>query len=190
MFEKMPLVSSALVLAALDKIIARAVKGNPSYLYERTNKSGVRDVKSIRPYRPSLDAARIPSETLSNDLEQGELKQIILTRANVFYSGPGIDDLVTRQEEKVILTIKHSTKQKIRNAVEAIVQKAKDSKFEKISFHLEKLPGNMTNNPTIPLDDHDALEQLYVRAKRLTGFVHVLDGHLQKPMRIAPDLIH
>ena len=67
-------------------------------------------------------------------------------------------------------------KSKVKALVEAIVSKAKDESFEAITFNLEKLPGNATNSPTLALDHHDALDQLYVRAQRLEGFPTDLDG--------------
>src|ERR1700722_2173345 len=176
-FEKMPHVSSALVLSLFDRIIARAIARDPAYSYEvvvRRTKS--KEIKETRRYRPSLDITRVPSENLEKDLEQGELTSVVLTKRKDFYSGPGAKDLVKRQEEKILIRTAPADKSKVTAFVKGLTRWAKSEKYEEISFHLERLPGGATNNPTLTLDDQDAMEQLYVRAQRLTDFAEILEA--------------
>lgn len=102
-FEKMSRVSSSLVLAALDKIIARAAGKDSKYAYVIKKKDGKNTKDETRRYRPTLDTTRVPSEKLAHDLEQGELSSIILTKKIAVYNGVGAEKLIKRQEEKIIL---------------------------------------------------------------------------------------
>jgi hypothetical protein len=175
-FEKMPHVSSALVLNLFDRIIERATSKDAAYAYEVVTKKAKKEVKTQKRYRPALDIKRVPSEKLNNDLEQGELTSVVLTKRKNFYSGPGAKDLVKRQEEKILIRTAAADKTKVAAFVKGLTEWAKTEKYEEISFHLERLPGGATNNPTLALDDHDALEQLYVRAQRLTNFAQILEA--------------
>ncbi len=175
--EKMPNVSSALVLGLFDKIVTRATAKDPAYTYEvvvrRTKK---KEIKETRRYRPLLEINRVPSENLIHDLEQGELTSVLLTKQKEFYTGPGSKELIKRQEEKVLIRTAPADGKKVAALVKRLTQWAKSEKYEEITFRLEGLPGGATNNPTLALDDHDALEQLYVRAQRLTDFKLFLDA--------------
>jgi hypothetical protein len=175
-FEKMPSVSTSIVLSALDTIIARAVQGNDQYTYKKKikiskgKKKAAEYKEETRPYFPSIDIERVPSENLLNDIENGVLSEIRLTKKFDFYSGPGADDRVTRQEQIVKISVSGGTVDQIKNFVSGVIDRAKSEKFETITFGLEKLPGDQTNHPTIPLDQSDAMEVLYVRAQRISEF--------------------
>jgi len=177
-FEKMSHVSSHLVLLALDKIIATAVAKNTHYTYEKRVKHGAGkpDTREKRPYRPALATSRVPSEKLERDLEQGELSGVTLTKSLKSYAGPGAKELVTQQQEKIVIRTRAADKKLAAAFIRGIANFGKEKGFEGITFHLEKLPGGQSNNPTIALDDHDALEQLYVRAQVLDRFTDFLDA--------------
>jgi hypothetical protein len=175
-FEQMPRVSSTLVSSALERIISRSVASNPKYVFEASIKKGKKIFKTTKPYRPSLTINRIPSERLTEDLQQGELSRITLTRQREFYTGPGSRDIITKQEEKIVIGMRRAEPSKVSEIIRSIIQHAKSKTYSSIQFHLEKLPGNATNNPTIAIDDHDALEQLYVRAQRLVNFPIFLEA--------------
>ncbi len=68
----------------------------------------------------------------------------------------------------------------IENLVNNVTQFAKEKHYEKITFHLDNLPGGMSNTPTISLMEEDALEVLYVRAQRLTDFSNFLENAYEK----------
>lgn len=175
-FEKMPHVSSSLALAALDRIVARAISNNPTYKFEVIGKDKKgKPVVGWKSYRPKFANHQVPSEKLIDDLDEGELSAVTLTKRKAFYAGPGVSDIVTRQEEKVVISMRPVEKPAMVKFLKDLTAKAREEEYEKISFHIDQLPGNATNNPTLTLDDHDAMEQLYVRAQRLTGFVDVLE---------------
>lgn len=175
-FEQMPKVSSGLVEMALSRILERAVVGNPAFVYSIAVKKAGKPKMVQQQGRPYLDAARVPSENLSDDLDKGSLTSVTLTRRKRYYAGVGASDVIRYEEEKVVIHTAPVEKKKILETLGAIIEKAKDEGFEKVSFHLDKLPGNATNNPTIDLSVQDALEHLYVRALRLDNFSVPLDG--------------
>jgi hypothetical protein len=175
-FEQMPRVSSSLVGNAIDRIVSRAVAGNRAYTYPVQLRNGKRIEKTLRAYGPTLGIHRVPSEKLLDDLTVGELSAVTLTRQREFYTGVGSKELITKQEEKIVLRMKKAEPERISALVRNIIQEARSNTYSAVTFHLEKLPGNTTNNPTIALDDQDALEHLYVRATRLTNFPQFLEA--------------
>lgn len=169
-FEQMPKVSSSLVEAALERMLERAVETNPTFTYEVMVKRGGKSQIERRKFRPAINTARVPSENLIDDLERGNLRGVTLTKRKKYYSGPGESSLIRFQEEKIVIHTKPADKDKVVEALEDIIKQAKEDGYEKVSFDVDKLPGNQTSKPTLSLDDRDALEQLYVRAHRITGF--------------------
>jgi hypothetical protein len=180
-FEQMPRVSSSIVLSALDHIVARALAHNPTYTYDVVVKTNGKNRIVARPYRPALDAKRIPSENLLEDLNVGSLSSLTLTKRSTFYEGIGAADSIRRQEQKVLIKLKPSDPDDIKALVEKIVKKAKEEDFESVTFGVDDLPGNQSSHPTIPIDDQDAMEHLYVRAKRLTDFQNILEQCYSDP---------
>jgi hypothetical protein len=174
-FEKMDHVSSSLVMLAIDRMVARALANNPTYRYEVITHPKGKPKVVRKPYRPTLDVDRVQSEKLARDLEIGELTGLTLTRKKICYAGVGVDDLVKRQEEKIHLSLKPAEPTVVQKFLGKFIPHAKAQGFESVQFDIQKLPGKQSSHPTLKLDDHDALEQLYVRAKRLLGFEVVLE---------------
>lgn len=174
-FEQMSRVSGNLVLEALDRIVARELDGNPAYTYEVVTKKGQKTHIEHKPYRPTMNVNRTPSETLLEDLEAGELSGITLIRKKRSYAGIGEDEQVRRYEEKIELGLKKMGASDAENYLRKVFRAARDQEFESVIPHVTKLPGGQSSNPTIPLDDEEALEHLYVRAKRLTQFDEILE---------------
>jgi hypothetical protein len=175
-FEKMPRVSSSLVLNLINRIVSRVVAGNMKYTYTVPVKTKQKIGSRAKPYRPVLDVNRVPSERLIDDLQKGELSGVTLTKRSTFYTGPGRDGIVRYQEQKVTLKTAPADPSVVTKFMKGLELWAKDNSYESITFHLEKLPHNQTNNPTILLDDQDALEQLYVRAQIISGFTDFLEA--------------
>ena len=174
-FEKMPRVSTDLVLAALDEIVTRAILNNPHYTYDvMTTVKGKTKVVRKR-YRPELSIGKVASERLIEDLENGELSGVTLTRRTESYNGVGVAGLVKRQEEKIVIHTKPASADVIAAFLKPLNIWAKANNFEAVTFHIDKLPGNVTSNPTLTLDDRDALETLYARAQRISDFGEILE---------------
>lgn len=179
-YERMPGVSASLMQAALDHIVFAALAKNPTYEFETSKRVKSKLFIDRKPYRPFLDVGPVPSERLIDDLKQGELSRITLTRSVTSYAGPAAKKNVVRQERKLILHTAKSNAPDIESLVQEVMVFAREKKYEKITFNLEKLPGNMTNQPTIDITEEDALEVLYVRAQRLHGFVNLLENAYSK----------
>ena len=174
-FEQMQRVSSGLVEMALGRMLERAVEGNPAFTYSVAVKRAGKPKMVQHKGKPYLDAARVPSENLKDDLDQGSLSSVTLTRRKRYYAGVGASDVIRYEEEKIVIHTAPVAKAKVLSTLEDVIKQAKADGFEKVSFKLDKLPGNATNNPTIDLSVQDALEHLYVRAVRLDNFSGPLD---------------
>ena len=180
-FEKMSGLSSHLVGALLDRLLARAADKNPKYTYDVAVKTKTKIGTKRKRYRPVFEIRRVPSENLEKDLERGELSRITLTKRKISYDGTGPKSLIRRQEEKVVFTTAPADKGKVVSLVKGITNWARKHDYESIQFDVEKLPGNQSSRPTLLLaDDHDALEQLYVRAQIIAGFGDILEGCYQE----------
>lgn len=176
-FETRQGLSSSLVLAMFDHVIERALASNPVYVFETFRMEKGRRIVDRKRYRPVLDVARVPSERLVEDLERGELSTITLTQQGADdYGGPGAKGHILRQERKLVLHTKRADPDDMKALVSDIMTFAKTKAYQKVTFHLDKLPGGMTNQPTIDVAASDALEVLYVRAQRLTGFSNFLEN--------------
>ncbi|WP_269515354.1 hypothetical protein [Brevundimonas subvibrioides] len=173
-FEQMPKVSSSLVETALNRIIAQAIKGNPHYAFEHVTKAKGRSKLSRKPYAPILSAERVPTENASDDLKNAELSQVTFTRKLTQYSGVGSAEIIEYMEEKLVIHTKPVGEDQMIRGLKNLLNQAKDEGFSKVTFGIHKLPGGATSNPTLDLDMEDALEKLYVRAKRLSEFGEVL----------------
>jgi hypothetical protein len=84
-------------------------------------------------------------------------RRVFLWRVSAAVTPPSVDRTATLAEIVAILD-------------------AREEHFETVSFNIEQLPGNRTSNPTLDLSDIDALDQLYVRAQRLTDFSIMLEA--------------
>lgn len=175
-FEQMPRVSTSLVEGALNRMIAEALKGNPHYVFDHVSRAKGRSRLSQKPYAPVLSAERVPTESAAADLKNAELSQVTFTRILTQYAGPGADDIVDYVEEKLVVHTKPVDEPRMVQGLKNMINGARDEGYSKVTFGIHKLPGNASSNPTLDLDMEDALEKLYVRAQRLSGFTEVLDS--------------
>lgn len=173
-FEQMPKVSSSLVETALNRIIAKALKGNPHYFFDHVTRAKGKARVSSKPYVFVLSAERVPTENAAGDLKHAELSQVTFTRKVSQYTGVGPAEIVDYYEEKLVVHTKPVGESRMVRGLKNLIQQAQDEGFSKVTFGIHKLPGNATSNPTLDLDMEDALEKLYVRALRLQGFGEVL----------------
>lgn len=173
-FEQMPKVSSGLVEVALERMLEAAVATNPEFCYEVVVRKGGKSKIDRRRYRPVLSPKRVPSENLLDDLENGVLSSVTLTRRKQYYRGVSESRVIKYQEEKIVLHTRPVDKSEVLTAIGDVLQQAKDDGFTSVTFKIENLPGNQTSSPTLDLASADALEQLYVRAHRIDDFDDVL----------------
>lgn len=172
-YEQMSRMPSSLVLATFDRIVERALVGNPAYTYQ-VIKKGKKPKIEHRPYRPLLEVKRSPSETLQEDLNHGRLSGITLTREKPIDAGLAVDSRVKRIEEQVLITLAKLDADEAREYLAKVLPAARRD-YSSVQVHIVDLPGKQSSNPTIPLQQEAAMEELYVRAKRMTGFSVLLE---------------
>jgi hypothetical protein len=173
-FEQVRGVSGNLVLDAMDRIVADALKGNPAYTYEIIKQKGGKPNIQHKPYRPALEVTRSPSERLLEDLEQGVLTGVTFSRESKQYAGLGLDKIVKQSQEQLVISLEKTSGKTAADYIHTLIGMAKDQGFEQMSVKITGLAGGQSSGPALPLDDQEAFEHLYVRAKRITDFgVHL-----------------
>jgi hypothetical protein len=175
-FEKQQKLSASLVMDMLDQVIKAALHKNPTYVFDSSKMQGMKKVIAPKPYRPTLDFERMPSESLMEDLKKGELSSITMAQKTSAYKGIGIPPEISSTDRKLVLHTKKHAIADMSNFVQRIMGLAKQNQYEKVTFHLDNLPGGMTNEPTIDVNVEDAMSVLYVRAQRLTEFSQILEN--------------
>ena len=174
-FEKMLRVPSSLVELALNRMLRAAVYRNPTYVFEVFEIHGGRRRIRHKQYSPTFVAHRVPSENLMDDLDIGEFHGLTLTRKKTYFDGLGVETYVKWQDEKVVIHTRPVDKSFMPEFIGNILTKAREDGYESVHYDIKKLPGGMSSNPRISLSVEDALEQLYVRAHRLTDFPVLLE---------------
>jgi len=169
-FERMPKVNTSIVEMAINRIVATALAGNPHYTFEHVSRAKGKSRMTRKPYAPVIAANRVATENAADDLKNAELSQVTFTRRMVQYSGVGAPEIVDYVEEKLVVHTKPVGESKMVVGLKNLISRAKDEGYSKVTFGIHKLPGNASSNPTIDLDTEDALETLYVRARRLEHF--------------------
>lgn len=176
-YEQMTRMPTSLALSTLDSIVARALDGNPAYKFSVVKK----DPKTKKPkteyksYRPMLSVARAPSESLEHDLLEGRLAGVTLTKElTPKDAGVGVDAQVRKVEQQLLITLAKLEANEAEEYLAKLIPKVKDS-YSSIQVHITDLPGNQTSNPKVPLEKEAAMEELYVRAKRLINFSVLLE---------------
>ena len=165
--EKMQNVSSSLVFSAINRLLARGAKNNrKKYTYEVTDDDGN---KKLKDYKPKILIKRVASEKLEKDLEQGKLTGITLTRKIAQYAGVGAKEIIRSQTEKIHFGTKPAAASSVISMVQGLAAWGKKQGYQNITFELNDLPGQQSNNPTLSLAQADALEELYCRAKIVDG---------------------
>lgn len=175
-FESQPGLSGTLVQGMLDQVLKAALDKNPHYVFEISKMEKNKPVIDRKQYYPFLDVARMPSEQLVEDLKKGSLSSITLTQKTSSYGGLGMKNIISQQEQKLVLHTKKDAIINMPDFIKNVMGFAKDKNYEKVTFQLENLPGGMTSQPTISVTEADAMEVLYVRAQRLIGFSNLLES--------------
>ncbi|MGN6421957.1 MAG: hypothetical protein ACTHLA_01470 [Asticcacaulis sp.] len=185
--EQMPHVPSSSILTAFDQIVERALENNPQYTYEFFTRTSGKLVTSHRPYRPRIEVSKVPSEALAKDLRQGTLSRITLSKKAEQYQGPGEGDMIRKQRHQIVLAVTpEKDKNKVTALVKGILSYAKEQDFDTISFKVNDLPGGRSSEPRVPVDEENALDQLFVRSIRLTDFPQEL---AQCYAKLSPQIV-
>jgi hypothetical protein len=105
-FERMPHVSSSHAELLIGDILARYATGNSKYVYPKRVKRGREFVIEHRTYRPALSVRKVPSDTLRQDIERGELSGITLIDTKSEYQGPDTPSVVRSAKKKLSIRLK------------------------------------------------------------------------------------
>jgi hypothetical protein len=175
-YEQMTRMPTSLVLAVMDRIVERSLDGNPHYKFEVVKKDKKTKKPTIehRPYRPVLVVSRSPSENLEQDLLDGRLSGVTLTREMPVDAGIGVDAQVKKVEQQLLITLAKLDANEAQQYLSKLIPQVKDD-YSSIQVHIVDLPGGQSSNPTVPLEKEAAMEELYVRAKRLVDFGVLLE---------------
>jgi len=174
-FERMPNVSSTLVQRYLDALIDSATRDDPKYQYSKVLRQGKKTTTEQRPYRLRLGINKVPSESLARDIKEGVLTGVTLIRTKPEYSGPGDPTVLKSVKEQVTLRVKQLDDNRMLAFARSVARWAKANEYDEIQFKIENLPGNRRTSPRFQLEQADAMDTLYTRSKRLTGFKSLLE---------------
>lgn len=173
-FESIQRLSASIVISAFGRILEKSACKKEGYTFLQKKKKGKKYVSVENRYHPELRVNRLPSEKLNGDIEAGELRGLTINKTLKFYRGPGMESKIKSETQKISISFAKGLKD-VKNLVTGILQQAAEDKYESVTFDVKNLPGGQTSAPTIDLTEQDAMEQLYVRAQRLTGFSNVLE---------------
>ncbi|MDI1295165.1 MAG: hypothetical protein PSY12_04660 [bacterium] len=174
-FERIPNVSSTLVQKYLDALIDQATSGDPHYVYEKAIRRGKKTLTEDRAYKLRLGINKVPSETLERDIRDGVLTGVTLIRTNPKYAGPGDPTVVKSVKEQVTLRVKDVDDGRMMEFARSVVAWGRNNEYDEVQFKVEELPGNRSSSPRFQLEKADAMDTLYVRSQRLTGFKTLLE---------------
>lgn len=91
--ERMPNVSSTLILKYLDALIDHATETDPQYVYQKVLRNGKKTYTEDRRYKLRLGINKVPSENLEQDIKDGILTGVTLIRTKPQYAGPASEGL-------------------------------------------------------------------------------------------------
>jgi hypothetical protein len=179
-FERMQNVSSTLVQRYLDALLDQATEGDPKYTFEKALKRGKKTVVETRPYKLRLGINKVPSENLLEDVKTGSLTAITLIRREPQYSGPGDPTVVNSVKERLVIRTKKLEKDQALDYIKDVTQWGKNNDYDEVQFSVTDLPGNTSAHPRFAIEKADAMDTLYSRTHRITGFSKLLETCYQK----------
>lgn len=179
-FERMQNVSSTLVQRYLDALLDQATHGKAEYSYEKPLKKGKKTVVETRPYKLRLGINKVPSENLVNDVNTGALTAITLIRREPEYTGPGNPTVVNSISERLTIRTKKLEKDQALDYIKDITQWGKSNDYDEVQFSVTDLPGDTSAHPRFAIEKADAMDTIYSRTHRITGFSKLLETCYQQ----------
>lgn len=179
-FERMQNVSSTLVQRYLDALVDKATEGQSEFTYEKPIKKGKKTVLEVRPYKLRLSINKVPSEDLVADVKKGRLSAIKLIRTKPNYSGPGDPTIVSSISEVLRIGTKNVENNKVMEYIEKIKFWGKENEYDEVQFSITELPGGASAHPRFEIEKLDAMDTIYSRTHRITGFSKLLETCYQK----------
>lgn len=179
-FERMQNVSSTLVQRYLDALLDHATNGKREYTYEKVLKRGKKTIVEERPYKLRLGINKVPSENLLEDVKEGSLTGITLIRQATEYNGPGDPTVVNSVKERLVIRTKKIDKNTAVDYIREVTQWGKDQNYDEVQFSVTDLPGDTSANPRFAIEKAEAMDTVYSRTHRLTGFSKLLETCYQR----------
>jgi len=169
-FERMSNVSATLAQRYLETLIDQATQGNPEYTYSKTVKKGKKFVDEDREYKIRLGVNKVPSEKILEDIKNSELGGIKLIRKNVKYAGVNVPNVVKEITETLRISTKNVEPATLMSYISDVQKWGKEEGYDEIQFDVRNLPGGGSASPRFSLEIADAMDTLYSRSQRITGF--------------------
>lgn len=179
-FERMQNVSSTLVQRYLDALLDHATQGKPEYIYQKSLKRGKKIIVEDRPYKLRLGINKVPSESLINNVKEGALNGVTFIRNETEYSGPGDPSVVNSVKYKLVIRTKKLDKDNALDYIKDVTQWGREHKYDEVQFSVTDLPGDTSANPRFAIEKADAMDTVYSRTHRITGFSKLLETCYQK----------
>lgn len=179
-FERMQNVSSTLVQRYLDALLDHVTEGKVEYTYKKPLKKGKKTIVEMRPYKLRLGINKVPSENLLNDVKTGALTAITLIRSEPEYSGPGDPTVVNSVKERLTIRTKKLEKDKALDYIKDVTQWGKNHDYDEVQFSVTDLPGDTSANPRFAIEKAEAMDTIYSRTHRITGFSKLLETCYQE----------
>lgn len=174
-FERMQNVSSTLVEKLFSHILDKHTKSNPKYTYDHVVNRGRKKVIERRPYRIRLGVKRVPADKIIDDLDKGELSGITLINSSPEYAGPAAPEIVKSVKHTLEIRTADVDKSKLSNFVKNVTNWGKQNNYNEIQFDLRNLPSGGSASPRFSIEKSDAMETLYVRSQKISGFSSFLE---------------
>jgi hypothetical protein len=174
-FERMTNVSATLAQRYIEALIDQATEGDPKYTYKKTVKKGKKFVEEVRAYKLRLGVNKVPSEKILDDIKNSELSGIKLIRKNAIYDGVASPSIVKDITETLKISMNDVDKNTLQNYIKNVQIWGKNKGYDEIQFEVTNLPGGGSASPRFSLEIADAMDTLYSRSQRITGFGKFLE---------------
>lgn len=179
-FEKMQNVSSTLVQRYFDSILDSLTKDDARFHFQKYTKRSKKSVAETRPYKLRLGINKVPSEDLMKDVAAGTLSSITLIRHQPEYAGPGDPIIVKSIKEKLVIGTKKIDESSIKGYMRDLIRWGKINHYDEIQFGVTDLPGGASSSPRFTMEKADAMDTIYSRTRRITGFSKLLESCYQE----------
>jgi hypothetical protein len=127
-FERMPRSTSSYTDNLIRSIVIAATQRNPQYMYEKiTRARGKAAVREIKPYRPEIGINKVPSNTLMEDLQRGEISSVTLVKSKATLGGIDAPPMVKSISSRLSIKPEPSAKERIKEFITAITPLESDS---------------------------------------------------------------
>jgi hypothetical protein len=179
-FERMQNVSSTLVQRYIDALVDKATEGKSEFTYKKPIKKGKKTEIEIRSYKLRLSINKVPSDDLVADVKKGRLSAIKLIRTKPEYSGPGDPTIVSSISEVLRIGTKNVDENSALDYIKKIRDWGKENEYDEVQFSITELPGGSTAHPRFEIEKLDAMDTIYSRSHRITGFSGLLETCYQE----------